>query len=81
MPAMKLSTDSPTIDSAALDAILGGRHGDPFGVLGMHQAGEELVVRVFRPGARAMGVREVEIGAGDGDEECDDFHAGEISTG
>ena len=59
---MKLSTDSPTIDSAALDAILGAHHGDPFGVLGMHEAGEELVVRVFRPGARALAVREARAG-------------------
>ncbi len=59
---MKLSTDSPTIDTAALDAILGAHHGDPFGVLGMHQAGEELVVRAFRPGARAMAVREARDG-------------------
>lgn len=56
---MKLSTDTPTIETAALDAILAANHGDPFSVLGMHQAGEALVVRVFRPDARAVAVREV----------------------
>ena len=55
---MKLSTDTPTIDNAALDAILAANNGDPFGVLGMQQAGEDLVVRVFRPDARAVTVRE-----------------------
>src|SRR5882672_7479847 len=56
---MKLSSTGPTIDSGTLDAILGAYHGDPFAVLGMHQAGEHLVVRVFRPDARAVAVRRV----------------------
>ncbi|MHA3773805.1 1,4-alpha-glucan branching protein GlgB [Verrucomicrobiota bacterium sgz303538] len=54
---MKLATVSvPTIDQGAIDAILGAYHGDPFSLLGMHQAGEQLVVRVFRPNARAVTV-------------------------
>ena len=39
-------------DDAAVDAIVAGRHGDPFSVLGMHQAEDGTVsVRVFWPGA------------------------------
>ncbi len=60
---MKLSTDLPTIDTASLNAILAASHGDPFGVLGMHQADGTLVVRVFRPDVRAVVVRET-AGAG-----------------
>ena len=56
---MKLSTDIPTIDNGALDAILTANHSDPFGVLGMQQTESGLVVRVFRPDARALMVREV----------------------
>jgi 1,4-alpha-glucan branching enzyme len=55
---MKLLTTHPTIEPGALDAILGAHHGDPFAVLGMHLAGDYLVVRAFRPGARALTVRE-----------------------
>jgi 1,4-alpha-glucan branching enzyme len=54
---MKVATTSvPTIDQGAIDAIVGAYHGDPFGVLGMHQAGEQLVVRVFRPDVRSVSV-------------------------
>ena len=55
---MKLSTTGPTIDDAALHALLSATHNDPFGALGMHQAGDDLVVRVFRPGAQSVTVRE-----------------------
>ncbi len=51
-----LSSEKPTIDDGALHAVLEGRHGDPFAVLGMQQAGERLVVRVFRPDAREVTV-------------------------
>ncbi|RYD65537.1 MAG: hypothetical protein EOP84_31840 [Verrucomicrobiaceae bacterium] len=54
---MKLATASvPTIDPGAIDAILGAYHGDPFSLLGMHEADGQLVVRVFRPDARAITV-------------------------
>ncbi|MEA3211880.1 MAG: 1,4-alpha-glucan branching enzyme [Chthoniobacter sp.] len=56
---MKLSVTVPTIDSPTIDAIRGAYHGDPFAILGMHQAGDHLVVRVFRPDARAVVVQEV----------------------
>ena len=46
----------------AIDAIVGAYHGDPFGLLGMHQVGDHLVVRVFRPEARAISVQDVREG-------------------
>ena len=58
---MKLSDVSiPTVEQGSLDALVGAYHGDPFAVLGMHQVGERLTVRVFRPEARAVTVREVD---------------------
>ncbi len=36
---------------AAVDAIVEGRHGDPFAVLGMHGTGSDIVIRAFVPGA------------------------------
>ena len=56
---MKIIASAPTIEDGAVHAIVGGYHGDPFAVLGMHQADEHLVVRVFRPDARAVAVRRV----------------------
>lgn len=44
-------------DPAAVAALVEGRHGDPFALLGMHGGGDRpLTVRVFRPGARAVRV-------------------------
>ena len=48
-----------TIDDGNLYSLLEARHGDPFSVLGMHLAGERLVVRVLRPDASAVTVRDV----------------------
>ena len=39
-----------------LEAIVEGREGDPFAVLGPHPLGSGTVVRAFLPGARAVGV-------------------------
>ena len=39
---MKVSNALPTIDSGAIDAIAGGYHGDPFAVMGQHQAGDPV---------------------------------------
>ena len=56
---MKLSSATePTIDQGTLAAIVGAYHGDPFSVLGMHQVGEELVVRAFRPGVTAVTIED-----------------------
>jgi 1,4-alpha-glucan branching enzyme len=58
---MKLTTTSlPTLDDGVLNAIVTAEHGDPFSVLGMHQADEHLAVRVFRPDVRAVTVRELD---------------------
>ena len=44
------------IDPSAAAAIAEGRHGDPFGVLGLHKRGGKWVVSGFDPGAQAMQV-------------------------
>jgi 1,4-alpha-glucan branching enzyme len=38
----------------AINAIVDGRHGNPFSVLGLHQSGKELHVRAFVPGAKTL---------------------------
>jgi 1,4-alpha-glucan branching enzyme len=45
-----------TLPRAAIDAIVAGRHGDPFAVLGPHETKDGLVVRAFVPGAEAVRV-------------------------
>jgi 1,4-alpha-glucan branching enzyme len=48
---------STAIDRLADDvrrAIVEGRHGDPFAVLGRHAVGEGAVLRTLQPGARAV---------------------------
>jgi 1,4-alpha-glucan branching enzyme len=45
-----------------LEAIVAGRHGDPFAFLGMHQASAGLFVRAMLPGAAAMEVVEAATG-------------------
>ncbi|WP_018098267.1 1,4-alpha-glucan branching protein GlgB [Sinorhizobium meliloti] len=39
------------LDPGALDAVVDGRHGDPFSVLGRHRSGDTTVVRALFPGA------------------------------
>ena len=57
---MNISTlPLPSLDDGALHAMVQAAHGDPFAILGMHHAGEQLVVRVFRPDARAVIVRRI----------------------
>ncbi|MDB6155101.1 MAG: glgB, partial [Chthoniobacteraceae bacterium] len=48
---MKTTTSVPPIHEGALHAILKAEHGDPFAVLGMHEAEGQLLVRIFRPDA------------------------------
>ncbi len=60
---MKITSHLSTVDEGAIAAIAGAYHGDPFAILGQHQAGEQLVVRVFRPDARAVTVRDENGGA------------------
>ena len=58
---MKLSSLAlPTLDDDAFRALLEASHGDPFALLGMHQADEHLVVRVFRPDSRQITVRRID---------------------
>ncbi|HET9148789.1 MAG TPA: 1,4-alpha-glucan branching protein GlgB [Acetobacteraceae bacterium] len=38
-------------DDAAIEALIQGRHGDPFALLGPHPAGDGVIVRAFLPGA------------------------------
>ncbi len=42
------------LDPHEIAALLHGAHADPFRVLGPHGAGEDLVIRVFRPEAREV---------------------------
>jgi 1,4-alpha-glucan branching enzyme len=49
--------------SAPARAILEARHGDPFGYLGMHQAGGRVYVRAFLPWARRVFVSRRDSGA------------------
>ncbi|MBF0625440.1 MAG: 1,4-alpha-glucan branching protein GlgB [Magnetococcales bacterium] len=47
-----------------INAVVTGRCGDPFGVLGLHEEeGEGWVMRAFLPGARAVTVLDVRTGA------------------
>ncbi len=45
-----------------LQALVDGRHGDPFSILGRHQYGDLTVVRVLLPGALSVAVIESETG-------------------
>lgn len=54
---------SSTLDAAALSAIVDGRHGDPFAVLGPHEVGGTVVIRAFVPSATRLEVIEAETGA------------------
>jgi len=44
------------VSDAAVDAIVSGRHANPFEVLGLHQHGKSWVVRAFVPGALGIDV-------------------------
>jgi 1,4-alpha-glucan branching enzyme len=44
------------IDPNEIAALLHGSHSDPFRVLGPHRAGEDLVIRIFRPEAKEVQV-------------------------
>ncbi|WP_230532778.1 1,4-alpha-glucan branching protein GlgB [Microvirga roseola] len=42
------------MDETAVQALVEGRHGDPFSILGPHPAGGGSIVRVFMPGATSV---------------------------
>ncbi|GAA5234151.1 1,4-alpha-glucan branching protein GlgB [Verticiella sediminum] len=46
--------NAPDIDPSAIDALLQGRHGDPYAVLGPHGVGDARELRVLAPGARGV---------------------------
>ena len=55
----------PGLDMAAIDAIVAGRHADPFAVLGVHDVGRKLMARAFVEGAdelTAFGLDGEEVG-------------------
>lgn len=43
-----------TVDPAQIQALLEGRHGDPFALLGPHRVGTQTIVRVLQPGAHSV---------------------------
>src|SRR3712207_2074225 len=43
-----------SLAEADVTAIAEGRHGDPFGVLGLHPAGRRFIARAFVPGAERL---------------------------
>ena len=43
----------PTLSREAIAAIVAGRHGDPFAVLGLHESAGRVLVRAFVPGRAA----------------------------
>ena len=48
------ATDRAALPQATIDAIVSGRYDDPFAILGMHEAGDGIVLRAFVPGAEAV---------------------------
>ena len=42
------------IDPNEIAALLHGSHADPFRILGPHRAGDDLVIRIFRPEAKEI---------------------------
>jgi 1,4-alpha-glucan branching enzyme len=63
---MRSSPVTPTLDPPDVEAIVRGRHGDPFAVLGPHrvetETGPVIAIRAFLPDAEAAQV--VPIGGG-----------------
>ena len=41
--------------AAEIEAIVMGRHGDPFAILGLHRHGKRWIARAFVPGAERLG--------------------------
>ncbi len=52
----KAAAPIPLIDQRDIDTLVAADHADPFAVLGLHQAGDQLVVRAYLPGADAVTV-------------------------
>ena len=50
------TTDSFALPAAEAEAIVAGKHGNPFAVLGVHSSGSGLIARAFIPGAHSVAV-------------------------
>lgn len=66
----KQGTPQPaTLDSAQIETLVRGEHGDPFAVLGPHvlpeEGGSKVVIRAFRPGVLTMTVMPLGLGLRD----------------
>ncbi len=53
-PEREIRAESVGLDLGAVVAIMEGRHGDPFAVLGPFPTGDRVLLRTFQPGARAV---------------------------
>jgi 1,4-alpha-glucan branching enzyme len=49
-----MTTATTKLSDAEVSAIVAGTHGDPFGVLGVHDVGGSFVMRAFVPGAAKL---------------------------
>jgi len=49
-----LSKKSWQADQKDVDAIVSGRHADPFSILGLHKSGSDWILRAFNPHAEAL---------------------------
>lgn len=49
-----------SVDDGTLYSLLNANHGDPFAILGMHQIGDRLSIRVFRPDAREVVIQDLQ---------------------
>lgn len=47
---------SVLVDAATIETLLGGRHADPFSVLGMHETDNGIEVRVLMPDASSISI-------------------------
>jgi 1,4-alpha-glucan branching enzyme len=44
------------LNKSTLNALVGGRHGNPFSLYGIHREGDVRIVRTFQPQARSLGL-------------------------
>ena len=51
---MTLLADDKKRNEDAFDALVGGRHNDPYAILGLHKAGGSRVVRTLQPQAQSV---------------------------
>ncbi|HLF22006.1 MAG TPA: 1,4-alpha-glucan branching enzyme, partial [Aestuariivirga sp.] len=49
-----MSVPAWRVNDAEIAAIVDGRHGDPFKVLGLHKSGRDWIARAYVPGAETL---------------------------